>query len=78
MPFPSRTPTALTPEQRHTLTQIPANFSDREIARYSRFTQKDLDLIASTSAWLPFPKRSALSMHSALVTTCQGRSESGP
>ncbi len=63
MPFPSRTPTSLTPEQRHALTQIPADLSDREIARYYTFTQRDLDLIASTSAWLPFPKRSALPIH---------------
>ena len=44
VPFTSRTPTYLTPEQRHTLTQIPADLSDREIARYYTFTQKDLDL----------------------------------
>lgn len=61
--FPSRTPTSLTPKQRHALTQIPADFSDREITRYYTFTQKDLDLITSTSAWLPFPKRSALPIH---------------
>ncbi len=42
MPFTSRTPTYLTPEQRHALTQIPADLSDREIARYYTFTQKDL------------------------------------
>ncbi len=45
VPFTSRTPTYLTPEQRHALTQIPADLSDREIARYYTFTQKDLDLI---------------------------------
>ncbi len=45
MPFTSRTPTYLTPEQRHALTQIPADLSDREIARYYTFTQQDLDLI---------------------------------
>jgi hypothetical protein len=45
MPFTSRTPTYLTPEQRHALTQIPADLSDREIAHYYTFTQKDLDLI---------------------------------
>jgi TnpA family transposase len=45
VPFTSRTPTYLTPEQRHELTQIPADLSDREIARYYTFTQKDLDLI---------------------------------
>jgi len=33
MPFTSRTPTYLTPEQRYALTQIPADLSDREIAR---------------------------------------------
>lgn len=45
MPFTSKTPTYLTAEQRHELTQIPADLSDREIARYYTFTQKDLDLI---------------------------------
>lgn len=45
MPFTSKTPTYLTPEQRQELTQIPADLSDREIARYYTFTQKDLDLI---------------------------------
>ncbi len=47
VPFTSRTPTYLTPEQRHALTQIPADLSDREIARHYTFTQKDLDLIKS-------------------------------
>ena len=45
MPFTSKTPTYLIPEQRHALTQISADLSDREIARYYTFTQKDLDLI---------------------------------
>ncbi len=45
VPFTSRTPTYLTSEQRHALTQIPADLSDREIARHYTFTQKDLDLI---------------------------------
>ncbi len=45
MPFTSRTPTYLTPEQRHALIQIPADLSDREIARHYTFSQKDLDLI---------------------------------
>ncbi|HEX4921420.1 MAG TPA: DUF4158 domain-containing protein, partial [Candidatus Bathyarchaeia archaeon] len=35
----------LTPEQRYALMPIPADLSDREIARYYTFTQKDLDLI---------------------------------
>jgi hypothetical protein len=35
----------LTPEQRYALTQIPADFSDREIAPHYTFTQKDLALI---------------------------------
>ena len=39
VPFTSRTPTYLTPEQRHALTQIPAALSDREIARYYTFTR---------------------------------------
>ena len=45
VPFTSRTPTYLTSEQRYALTQIPADLSDREIARHYTFTQKDLDLI---------------------------------
>ena len=45
MPFTSRTPVYLTPEQRHLFTEIPADLSDREIARYYTFNQKDLDLI---------------------------------
>ncbi len=45
MPFTSRTPTYLTPEQRYALTQIPADLSYREIAPHYTFTQKDLDLI---------------------------------
>lgn len=45
VPFTSRTPTYLTPEQRHAFMQIPADLSDREIARYYTFSQKDLDLI---------------------------------
>ena len=47
MPFTTRTPTYLTSEQRHALTEIPADLFDREIARYFTFTQKDLDLIKS-------------------------------
>ncbi|MBO0793148.1 MAG: DUF4158 domain-containing protein [Ktedonobacteraceae bacterium] len=35
----------MTPEQRHLLIEIPADLSDREIARYYTFSQKDLDLI---------------------------------
>ena len=45
MPFTSRTPTYLTPEQRHALIQIPADLSDREIARHYTFSRDDLDLI---------------------------------
>jgi hypothetical protein len=45
VPFTSRTPTYLTPEQRHLFTEIPADLSDREIARYYTFSQKDLELI---------------------------------
>jgi len=43
--FPRKTPTYVTPEQRHALMQIPADVSDRDIARSSPFTQTDLDLI---------------------------------
>jgi hypothetical protein len=35
VPFTSRTPTYLTPEQRHALMQIPADLSDRERADIS-------------------------------------------
>ena len=45
VPFTSKNPTYLTPEQRYALMQIPADLSDREIARYYPFSQKDLDLI---------------------------------
>lgn len=45
VPFTSRTPTYLTPEQRHALIQIPADLSDREIARHYTFSRDDLDLI---------------------------------
>ncbi len=45
VPFTSRTPTYLTPEQRHALIQIPADLPDREIARYYTFSRDDLDLI---------------------------------
>lgn len=45
VPFTSKNPTYLTPEQRHALMQISADLSDRDIARYYTFTQKDLDLI---------------------------------
>src|SRR6266702_4729773 len=38
-------PTYLNLEQRRALSQIPPDLSDREIARYYTFTQKDLDLI---------------------------------
>jgi TnpA family transposase len=45
VPFTSRTPTYLTPEQCHALIQIPADLSDREIARHYTFSRDDLDLI---------------------------------
>lgn len=45
MPFTSKSPTYLTPEQRDALTQIPTDLSDREIARHYTLTQKDLELI---------------------------------
>lgn len=45
VPFTSKSPTYLTPEQRDALTQIPVDLSDREIARYYTLTQKDLELI---------------------------------
>ncbi|GHO79196.1 hypothetical protein KSD_69670 [Ktedonobacter sp. SOSP1-85] len=45
MPGYDKIPTYLTPEQRHTLTHIPQDPSDREIARYYTFTEKELELI---------------------------------
>jgi hypothetical protein len=38
-------PAYLDPEQRRALSQIPSDHSDRDIARYYTFTQKELDLI---------------------------------
>ena len=35
----------LTPEQRHALTQIPSDLSDRDIARHYTFTEKERELI---------------------------------
>lgn len=37
--------TYLNPEQRHALTQIPPDLSDRDIARYYTYTEKEQDLI---------------------------------
>ena len=45
MPGYDKIPTYLNPEQRHALTQIPSDFSDREIARYYTFTEKERELI---------------------------------
>lgn len=44
MPY-EKIPTYLTAEQRYALTQILADLSNREIARYYTFSPKDLDLI---------------------------------
>src|SRR5260221_4788727 len=38
-------PTYLNPKQRHALTQIPSDFSERDIARYYTFTEKERELI---------------------------------
>jgi hypothetical protein len=45
VPFTSKSPTYLTPEQRDALTQIPTDLPDREIARHYTLTQKDRELI---------------------------------
>ena len=45
VPGYDKIPTYLNPEQRHALTQIPPDLSDRDIARYYTFTEKERDLI---------------------------------
>jgi hypothetical protein len=45
VPGYDKIPTYLTPEQRHTLTQIPPDLSDRDIARYYTFSEKERKLI---------------------------------
>ncbi len=45
MPGYDKIPTYLNPEQRHALTQIPSDLSDRDIARYYTFTEKERELI---------------------------------
>ncbi len=45
MPGYDKIPTYLNPEQRHALTQIPPDLSDRDIARYYTFTEKERNLI---------------------------------
>lgn len=45
MPGYDKIPTYLNPEQRHALTQIPPDLSDRDIARYYTFTEKERALI---------------------------------
>lgn len=45
MSYSSKTPVYLTSEQRSALTQIPADFSDREIARYYTLSPQDLEVI---------------------------------
>ena len=46
MPGYDKIPTYLTSEQRHALTQIPSDLSDRDIARYYTFTEKERELIS--------------------------------
>ena len=41
----TRIPTYLNPEQRHAFTQIPPDLSERDIARYYTFTEKERELI---------------------------------
>jgi uncharacterized protein DUF4158 len=45
VPRYDKIPTYLNPEQRHALTQIPSDLSDRDIARYYTFTEKERELI---------------------------------
>jgi len=45
VPGYDKIPTYLNPEQRHALTHIPPDLSDREIARYYTFTEKEQELI---------------------------------
>src|SRR6266478_6134887 len=45
VPGYDKIPTYLNPEQRHALTQIPSDLSDRDIARYYTFTEKERELI---------------------------------
>ena len=45
MPGYDKIPTYLNPEQRHALTQIPSDLSERDIARYYTFTEKERALI---------------------------------
>jgi len=39
VPRYDKIPTYLNPEQRHAFTQIPADLSERDIARYYTFTE---------------------------------------
>src|SRR6266478_9784438 len=45
VPGYDKIPTYLNPEQRHALTQISSDLSDRDIARYSTSTEKERELI---------------------------------
>ncbi len=45
VPSYDKIPTYLNPEQRHALTQIPSDLSDRDIARHYTFTEKERELI---------------------------------
>src|SRR5712691_9706033 len=45
VPGYDKIPTYLNPEQRHALTQIPSDLSERGIARYYTFTEKERELI---------------------------------
>ncbi|GAC1394173.1 MAG: hypothetical protein NVS4B11_25900 [Ktedonobacteraceae bacterium] len=60
-----KVPTYLNPEQRHALTQIPSDLSERDIARHYTFTEKEWDLInrlgfAVQLALLKFPGRTLM------------------
>jgi TnpA family transposase len=45
VPGYDKIPTYLNAEQRHALTHIPPDLSDRKIARYYTFTEKERELI---------------------------------
>lgn len=40
-------PMYFNPERRYALTQVPSDLSDRDVARYSTFTEKGRELINS-------------------------------
>src|SRR5438034_10306478 len=83
VPRYDKIPTYLNPEQRHALTQIPSDLSDRDIARHYTFTEKERELmnrrrrasnrigVAVQLALLKFPDRTIMEekeIHKAELT----------